>query len=76
VEGHKHNFVSLIGSSCKLDLILTSELCQTVGDGLIFYLTYLFRSWKKHKICHLKFGKLLEILKCIFSTWQTNLASI
>jgi hypothetical protein len=30
------------GSWCKLDLDLASELCQTVGDELFFYLAYIF----------------------------------
>jgi hypothetical protein len=61
------------GYWCKLDLILASELffkrsclpcelCQTVGDEFILYLAYLVRSWQKHKICEIKFGKLLEML--------------
>ena len=34
VEGHKHNFISLLGFWCKLYLGLASELYQTIGDEL------------------------------------------
>jgi hypothetical protein len=40
VEGHTHNFVSF---RIQLDLGLTSELCQTIGDELFFYLAYLLK---------------------------------
>ena len=46
VEEHKHNFVSLLDSWCKLYLGLASELCQTIGDELFFYLTYLLEVGK------------------------------
>jgi hypothetical protein len=42
VEGHKYNF-SLRIPNAKLDLDLTNELCQTVGDELFFYFAYLFK---------------------------------
>jgi hypothetical protein len=50
---------------CKLDLVLTSELCQIVGDELFFYLVYLFRSW---------FAKLLEVIFSCFAKirWMTS----
>jgi hypothetical protein len=49
-------------SLCKLDLDLASELCQTIGDELFFTWQCFFRSWQKHKICQVKFAKLLEML--------------
>jgi hypothetical protein len=30
------------GFRCKLDQVLPNELCQTVRDELLFYLTYVF----------------------------------
>jgi len=42
VEEHKHNFVSLSGSWCKLYPGLANELCQTIGDELFFYLACFF----------------------------------
>jgi hypothetical protein len=42
---------------------LTSELCQTVGGGFFFYLSYLFESWQNIRFAKkIKFGKLLEML--------------
>jgi hypothetical protein len=46
VEGHKYNFFPFRIPDVKLDLSLASELCQTVGDELFFYLAYLFTSWQ------------------------------
>jgi hypothetical protein len=40
---------------------LTSVLCQIVGDEL-FLLSIPFYNLAKHKICQVKFGKLLEML--------------
>jgi len=42
VEEHKHNFVSLSGSWCKLYLGLANELCQTIGDELFFFTWHIF----------------------------------
>jgi hypothetical protein len=44
VEGRNIILFLSQGSWWKLDLDLTSGLCQTVGDGLFFDLSYLFRA--------------------------------